>query len=254
MKPKLSIKLICILILLPAFLTGYSLNGQSREEQNIQRIKVKMKDKLLNNPEDIINQHITAIGGEKALRSVKTLMYKGRNIILGKEERTTIRYYRQPDNLRQESPGRHGYVVSDGEKVFSVNGSAKQEVNFRWTNLLKHERIDGNFLDYKKRGINYKYLGLKALQTEPTVFYQLERSFQGGYHEELFFDVETGLLRMIKQKGYENMYRLLYEYKKIGPILYSHLNLRSFDNLTPPHIFVVDEVKINESYNDSFFN
>jgi hypothetical protein len=39
----------------------------------------------------------------------------------------------------------------------------------------------------------------------------------------------------------------------IGGILFPLLNMRVFDRLTPPHVFVIDEIKANEPFPDEFF-
>ena len=45
-----------------------------------------------------------------------------------------------------------------------------------------------------------------------------------------------------------------YEYRDVGGLLFPHVRIvRIFNALAPPHIFIVDEVKVNEPLADSFF-
>ncbi len=76
-----------------------------RVRQNIDRVKAAMGDRLAQSAEEVIANHINAIGGEEALSSIKTLMYEGRNSGIGKADRPIIRYYKQPNLLRQQVPG-----------------------------------------------------------------------------------------------------------------------------------------------------
>jgi len=45
-----------------------------------------------------------------------------------------------------------------------------------------------------------------------------------------------------------------YEYREVGGVPFPYVRIgRIFNRLTPPHIFIVDEVKVNEPLADSFF-
>ncbi len=121
----------------------------------------------------------------------------------------------------------------------------------QWTKGLKHARIDNSFLNYAEKGIIYEYLGLTGFFSYPSAFYQLKRTYNDGFSEELYFEVESGLLRIIKEN--DSSFRVYHEYKDIGGILYPHVNIRVFDSLTPPHIFIIDKMSVNDHYEDSFF-
>ncbi len=222
------------------------------KKQNIEKARTRLGDKILQSAEAVIARHVEAIGGEAALRSIKTLRLKGRAVSLG-GERPLLRIHKQPGLIRQQTPGARGYMVGDGQSLWFVSGSGKQLMSQPWTKGLIYDRIDGNFIDYAQRGIRYEFIGLEAFEFEPSVVYHLKRTFADGYCEELYFDSDSGLLRMIKYQGYDDSCRYFLEYRDVGGILFSHLNMRVFDRLTPPHVFVIDEVKVNETYEDSFF-
>jgi hypothetical protein len=228
-------------------------NDESANEQNIQRARERLKDKLLSNSEAVIKKYLDAIGGEEAITSIKTMLIKGRSISLNQEERPLSRYYKQPDRFRQQVPGSDDFMCIDKQKVYYVRNGSRMEMQQPWTKGFRSERIDGNFINYSERKIIYEYIGLSGSDTEPTVFYHLRRTFPDGYYEDLFFDVDSGLLRMIGYPDYPDSFRMFYQYRDIGGILFPMINMRVFNHLTSPHVFVIDEVKVNESYSDAFF-
>lgn len=222
-------------------------------ELNILKVKERLKDKLLSTADAVIQKHVKAIGGVAAIKSIQTMMVKARSISLNRLERPLLRYYKQPGYFKQQTPGSLDFMSIDKQKVYYVRNGKKMEMKQSWTKTFRSQRIDGNFLDYDKRSITYEYMGLMGLDTEPTVFYQLKRTFKDGYYEYLFFDVDSGLLRMIGFKDYPDSYQMLYQYREIGGIRFPMISMRVFNRLTPPHVFIIDDVKFNESYKDSFF-
>ncbi len=255
---------ICLLSATAALLVTVSFSDSSAEkpvlteeqrarvEKAIEKAKASLGDKLLTTADEVITMHVDAIGGREAIESVRTMMYRGRNIVLLSEERPIERYFSTPDLLRQQRPGGDSYTLSNGEKVYGVSSRGSMEMTQAWVPELKHARIDGNFLDYSERGITYEYLGLHAVYTEPTVFYHLRRDFGDGHVDELYFDVETGLLRMTYVPATES-FRAYYDFREAGGMLFPHMWMRLFGEQTPPHLFIIDEVRVNEEYDDSFF-
>lgn len=51
----------------------------------------------------------------------------------------------------------------------------------------------------------------------------------------------------------KNHPRILYQYKKVSGVLFPHAWIRVFDTVAPPHLFIVDEIQINEEISDEFF-
>ena len=248
-----------ILISLLFLINATSINAQqttSGIQERINKIKEQLGDKLLTTADEVIERHVEAVGGRNAILSVKTLMYRGRNVRFGQGDNPLLRYYQQPHFVRQmRSPESTSYILSDGEKVWQVTPSERREIDAWWAKITLHERIDGNFIDYKKRGIVYEYIGLEGFATEPFVYYHLRRTFPDGEIEDLYFDVETGLLHGIwptsSQRG--NSPRFYYDYRDVGGILYPHVYMRVFDTANPPHLFIIEEVRINEDFGSDFF-
>jgi hypothetical protein len=153
------------------------------------------------------------------------------------------------------SPESTSYLLSDREKVWQVTPTGRREVSYWWTKSMLHMRIDNNFIDYKKRGISYEYIRLEGFVTEPHVYYHLRRTCPDGFVEDLYFDVETGLLHGVwptnSPRG--NNPRFYYDYRDVGGILYPHLDMRVFDTANPPHLFIIEEVRINEDFGSDFF-
>ncbi len=218
----------------------------------IDRAKDRLGDRLATSAEQVIERHLEASGGREAVAAIETVKYEGRNIILSTETRPLIRYLEKSGRLYQTSPGSPSYLMSDGEQVYSVNGAEKSVIDRPWAGALTHMRADGYFLDDGATGIAYEFLGLEAFRTEPTVFYHLKRTFADGYFEDLYFDVDSGLLRMIRENGDETKRRALYEYREVAGVLFPHLRLTIFAGPEPPHVFVTDSITVNGPIPDEY--
>ena len=204
-------------------------------------------------PAAIIEKHVAAIGGRDLLRSVKTLVVRGRNIGLGGADRPLVRYLKYPNLLRQQdAPGAAAFIVSDGSKVYQVGVSGRAEVTQAWAAPLRHTTIDDGFLDDGKLGIRYEYLGSDGIKTGPWKFHHLRRVFPDGYTEDLYFEADSGLLRMrVEDNGRAK--RVFYDYRDVGGIRYPFVTATVFDGLEPPHLFIVDDVTLNVTLDDGFF-
>jgi len=250
-------KLILIIcLLLVAARTIHAQQNTSYIEENIKKIKERLGDKLLTTADEVIAKYVEAVGGKDAILSVKTLMYRGRNVRFGQGDTPLVCYLKQPNLLRQTGyPGSTSYILSDGEKVWQVTPSERREIDAWWAKSTLHKRIDGNFIDYKKRGITYTYIGLEGFLTEPRVYYHLRRTFPDGEIEDLYFDIESGLLHGIwptsTPRG--DSPRFYYDYRDVGGILYPHVRMRVFNMANPPHLFLIEEVKINKDFGENFF-
>ena len=136
--------------------------------------------------------------------------------------------------------------------MFQVGDSGRSEVTQPWAAPLRHTTIDDGFLDDGKLGIRYGYLGTDAIKTGPWKFHHLKRVFRDGYTEDLFFEADSGLLRMrIEDNGRAK--RVYYDYRDVGGIRYPFVTATVFDGLEPPHLFIVDEVTLNAALGDAFF-
>lgn len=229
--------------------------AQDPVQSNIERARERLGDRLLETADAVVARHVEAIGGAEALRRVQTLTMRGRNLSASPAEIPIIRYYRAPNLIRQQAPDADWYFACDGTKVFRVGPEGRSEVDQPWARGLARERIDEGFLDYRQRGITYEYVGLQSFDTERSVFYHLRRTFPDGHVEELYFDVDEGLLRLIDDHHPQHpSLTALYEYRDVGGVRFCHLRVqRAFAKLAPPHLFVVDEIKVNEPLAEDFF-
>jgi hypothetical protein len=230
--------------------------AESFVQGNIKKARERLGSKLLTTADAVVARHVEAIGGREAVLAVKTLMVRGRNARFGQGDIPLIRYYEQPNHFRaMSSPDDKSYTLSDGEKTWSVTPSARRELTEWWALSLRHHRIDGNFIDYQERGIQYEYIGLEAFETEPFVYYHLRRTFPDGFVEELYFDIDSGLLHGVwtTSSPRRDSPEFIYDYRKVGGVLFPHIWMRVHDKTAPPHLFVVEEIKINAAFGKNFF-
>jgi hypothetical protein len=201
----------------------------------------------------VIARHVEAVGGREAIQSIRTMFFRGRILRVGYADDTLYRYYEQPNLLRvSRSLGSGSYTVCDGENVWSVTPEGKQEVDEWWARSLSHHRIDGNFIDYEVMGIEYEYLGEIRVDPDPNDYHHLRRSFPDGIVEELYFDVDTGLLSGVKKvvSPTENHTQFYLDYRDVGGVLTPHIWLADTE---PPHVLVIEETRINEDFGEGFF-
>ena len=68
-------------------------------------------------------------------------------------------------------------------------------------------------------------------------------------------DVESGLLRAfdVPQASGPSAFRVFYDCRDIGKILFPHMWMRIFGDKTPPHVFIVGEVTVKDSIPTGFF-
>ena len=247
---------ILIGFLLLAVIAVGAQQTESFIQENIKKAKERLGDKLLTTADAVIARHVEAIGGREAVLSVKTLMVKGRNVRFGQGDLPLIRYQKQPNYLRaMRSSEDKSYTLSNGEKTWSVTPSARRELTEWWAKSISHTRIDGNFIDYKNRGIIYEYIGLEGFETEPFVYYHLRRTFPDGFVEDLYFDIDSGLLHGVwpTSSPRKDSPEIIYDYRQVGGVLFPHVWMRVHDKTAPPHLFIVEEMKINEDFGKNFF-
>ncbi len=223
-------------------------------QDNVKKMKERLGARLLTDADEVMAKHVEAVGGKDAILSVKKLMFKGR-AIYGAEFARLYRYYQQPNLLRvSTSPEGGSYTLTDGEKVWAVNPEGRRELQGWVAQSLSHHRIDGNFIDYKKRGIKVEYVGLEDFGTGPGLYYHLRRTFPDGFMEELYFDAETGLLfGDCPASSPQKIFHFYYDYRKIGSIFMAHMWVTVADRASPPHVLVIEEVRVNEDFGQAFF-
>ena len=225
-------------------------------QDNIKKVKERLGDTLLTSAAAVVARHVEAIGGRDAVLAVRTLMVRGRNTRFGQGDNSLYRYYAQPNFFKQtRSPESGSFIISNGEKTWSVSPAGRSELTEWWAISLRHYRIDGNFIDYQRRGIKYEYCGLEGFATEPFVYYHLIRSFADGFSEDLYFDVDSGLLHAIwtTSSPIKDAPQVFYDYRKVGGVLFPHAWMRVHDQAAPPHLFIVEEIRINEDFGKDFF-
>lgn len=235
---------------------SFAQEQESITEQNILRVREALGNKILTNAEAVIERHVEAIGGREAVMAIRTMIVKGRNARLGSDDMPLIRYQKQPGLSKQmRTPGSKNYTLSDGENTWTVTPEGRTEITAWWGKSIRHDRIDGNFINYQERSIRYDFIGLKSFDTEPFVYYHLRRTFADGYSEDLCFDIDSGLLHAVwsTSSPIKDSPRILFQYKRVGGMLFPHAWMRVHDKAAPPHLFLVEEIRVNEQLDTDFF-
>jgi tetratricopeptide (TPR) repeat protein len=173
--------------------------------------------------QEVIERHLDAIGGRGVLAAVRTMEVRYSGHDDGGETGVIVRQYKRPHYVRQYTVGRDVAMVTDGTTTWRVSDSG-------WTELAAGEDgqrpdITHDLIEYTDKGISYDYLGTVA--DDGTVFHKLRKIYGGGYNEDYFFAVSTGLLTRIASRSV------------IGPSELHYWDYSTEDGILMPHVFIV---------------
>jgi hypothetical protein len=211
----------------------------------------KNKDTLAKTANEVIERHLQAIGGRERLEKIKTMVitYSGFDSI--DQETLITRYYKFPHFIRQDNPTTGISIATDGDKVWRITSGKWEELtNSNWVYIPD---IYGDFIDYRKRGITYNFLGVEAIDRH--IYYHLVKKYPDGESRDYYFSAETSLFRMERRDF------------GVGKDIKSHWDYRHHEGILIPHLFVVildvgfgqthggilKDIKINVSLEGSLF-
>ncbi|MGB7062065.1 MAG: tetratricopeptide repeat protein [Candidatus Zixiibacteriota bacterium] len=211
----------------------------------------KNKNSIAKNAEQVIDSYLRAIGGKENLHKIKTLKLILTDLNSVNQEVALFRYYKYPYFCRQTVVRSGNSSVTDGKKVWIVTSEGRKEnpqSNFKYV-----PDIYGDFIDYKKRGISYKLLGIEALDSQ--VMYRLLKTYKDGHTREYYFSAESGLFVMERRDfGIGKDIKRYYDWREVEGILFPHLFVvTSKVGLGHSHGSIMKEIKINEPLDDSLF-
>lgn len=178
-------------------------------------------------PEKIIGKYVKAIGGQKALDTIRTLKYvrKFTHTDSGKTNRITC-YYKKPHFFRWESGNGKRIWVSVG--TIQWRGSRDSlERQFQWDEGRPIRRKPfileplGIFLN-SELDVKFEYVGKEIVGDKEA--HHISMIFTKDSKSELFFDVKTGLLVKTMTGKRESRFGIMIEcfsdYRPVGDILF----------------------------------
>jgi tetratricopeptide (TPR) repeat protein len=211
----------------------------------------KNKDNLAKTADEVIERHLTAIGGRDNLEKIKTMVitYSGYDSI--DQDTLITRYYKFPHFVRQDNEDTGISIATDGNKVWRIAaGKWKELIDSNWTYVPD---IYGDLVDYSTRGITYDLLGIESIDQH--IYYHLVKKHADGETRDYYFSAETGLFR-IERRDFG-----------VGKDIKSHWDYRHHEGILIPHLFVVTldvgfgqthggilkDIRINVPLEDSLF-
>ena len=222
----------------------------AREKEELHEFLKKNEGQLLSSAEEVVKRHVESTGGLKAWKKIKTMSVKIKLLHTEGSAEILARYYKYPSFFRQGILGSGTFTATDGKKVWAVKNNEWKEISVK--PFLRMACMPDLFLDYKKKGINYKYVGVEVLNHSPV--YHLKRIFQDGYEEDLYFSIKTGYLtEKLTPYNLGPTYFTLWDYRKVGDLLFPYVFIRSIGDFGPPHGGIIQEIKINTPLDDSLF-
>jgi hypothetical protein len=189
--------------------------------------------------EQVIDRHITAIGGSAALASVETMRYvrtvfNTEGDVTTQQSRRTI-YTKRPYFHRNEDPETGRIYISDGRAAWSGRLAAEgdsviwSEARVLQSRDLDLDRLFGSFIGFAEKGHVAEYAG--RMEREGVHLNVVRVTWTEGDQWEFYFDSATGL--WYGMNGYpENPDGLtrVDDYRRVGGILVPHRN-SSIDGL-----------------------
>jgi outer membrane lipoprotein-sorting protein len=145
--------------------------------------------------ETIVLNHVTALGGEKLLRSTKTFGFTVSGEKAGKKFTKTVHQAR-PNLMRVDITSDDGPMSKgfDGKVAWIKKGTAAAEMLSPedTKSMQAHASFDEPLLDYATKGTKVKLVGKSEVAKTPA--YDLELTFASGEVEHHFLDAKSFLL------------------------------------------------------------
>ena len=213
----------------------------------------KNGDSLAATSEEVIDRCLEATGGKDAWKAVKTMVVVLSVQGTAGDQMRLERMYKRPCLFRQGLEGTSNYTTTDGTMFWRVqNGKWSEDTNFH----IRLASLDQWLLGYEAYGITYEFLGLDHIGGNPV--YHLQRTFQDGFVEDLYFSATTHLLTEIKTDYIQSWpfmksFMSQWNYRDVEGIKIPFVFIRNLGSIEPPHGGVVEEVKINVPLDDSLF-
>jgi hypothetical protein len=181
---------------------------------------------------DVVARYLDAIGGEQALKDVKTLRLTGKHREQGFEIDMEI-VWRRPDVRRVNwrlSPQMEGAEGFDGTVPWEVNhksGKAEALTGAQADAARRGAEFDESFVDAQAKGTQVVLVGRETLDGRAAN--HLRVTLADGWVKDYYLDAETGLIVALKKampihgagKPISSITRYK-EYRRVGNLLYPY--------------------------------
>ena len=181
---------------------------------------------------DVVAGYLDAIGGEQALKSVKTLRLTGKHREQGFEIDMEI-VWRRPDVRRVNwrlDPRTEGAEGFDGKVPWEVNhktGKAEALTGVQADAARRGAEFDESFIDAQAKGTRVELVGRETLDGRAAN--HLRVTLADGWVKEYYLDADTGLIVALKKampihgagKPVSSMTRYR-DYRRVGNLLYPY--------------------------------
>jgi outer membrane lipoprotein-sorting protein len=213
--------------------------------------------------DDIVQRYLAACGGLKKIKSVQTLVEKGRISTGADRVALVTRERKRPDHTRFEFTlqGVTNVFVSDGQKGWRMSPiQGDLEPTPLPDEVVKEAAeqgdIEGPLVDWKAKGHQVEVVGHEMVDGHDT--YKLKLTLKSGATRYEYLDVKsmyrvrTESTRQVRGRPVRIMTTFA-NYKKIGGIAFPHL-IEVVAEGRPQKLRVeVDSIEVNPSLSDSLF-
>ncbi len=207
------------------------------------------QNQLATTAKQVIDRCVEAMGGEDALRSLKTLKIDGPGFTLGGTFGGPL-LLKAPNYVRRPHDDGTSATVTDGVAIWSVNpdGWAEQPRVWGWLDAYS---ITLDMLDYELKGITYELVGTEGF--EGAALYKVRKTLSNGNEMFVYFDITSGLLVMDSDSRWGSFQgNLFLDHRDVGGVLLPHMRVRFADILIAPHVEIM-EYEANLPLADSLF-
>ena len=212
----------------------------------------------------LIAKYIEAVGGRKAIDSVKTMRMTGKNIMAGGMEMPLVMEFKAPNKLRvnitfqgmsivQAFDGTTGWMIMPFSGNMDPQKMSKEDV----ATFEKQADIQSPFVDYAKKGNKVELVGKK--EVDGSEVYDIKVTYKDGMVAHYFLDSEYFLPVKVtgkrKTQGMEmEIETTLGDYKEVGGLMIPHsMSTHAESSPMPDSTVTFDKTELNVDVADSRF-
>ncbi|SHJ13836.1 Outer membrane lipoprotein-sorting protein [Cruoricaptor ignavus] len=192
--------------------------------------------------QEIISKNIELTGGRQNWKSLNSILLQGR-AILGLKEECPVKIYQQRPNLTKTIITLQGKDVAiegyDGKKGYAMNYAANKIQEYPG---YKAESFDSDFLDWKLKGYEIKYLGKEKLGNKICHKIELSKNRERAVY---YFDAATHLL-VQEQKGDETL--RYSDFRKVKSYTMPFRIESESEKNEGNYVLIINKIEINKEF------